>query len=108
MVCGPVPLLRSEDAFEPLRRDALLLQEGLGPTRDIPAPDVNTNPQVMAWIMDQYSKYHGHSPAVVTGKPLELYGSRGRDSATGRGLLQIAREILKDVGSEVKRNRFAI
>lgn len=84
------------------------VQDVLGPTRDIPAPDVNTNPQVMAWIMDQYSKYHGHSPAVVTGKPLELYGSRGRDSATGRGLLQVAREILKDVGSEVKRNRFAV
>jgi len=84
------------------------VQDVIGPTRDIPAPDINTNPQVMAWIMDQYSKYHGHSPAVVTGKPLELYGSRGRDSATGRGLLQVAREILKDVGSEVKRNRFAV
>jgi glutamate dehydrogenase (NAD(P)+) len=84
------------------------IHDVIGPTRDIPAPDVNTNPQVMAWIMDQYSKYHGHSPAVVTGKPLELYGCRGREAATGRGLLFIAREILRDVGSSVKGTRFAV
>src|SRR6266511_2571518 len=70
------------------------IQDVIGPTRDIPAPDVNTNPQVMAWIMDQYSKYHGHSPAVVTGKPLDLYGSKGREAATGRGILYVCREIL--------------
>lgn len=80
----------------------------IGPTRDIPAPDVNTNPQVMAWIMDQYSKYHGHSPAVVTGKPLDLYGSRGREAATGRGLLFVAREILRDVNLPMKGTRFAV
>src|SRR4051812_3547177 len=84
------------------------VQDIIGPTRDIPAPDVNTNPQVMAWIMDQYSKYHGHSPAVVTGKPIDLYGSKGREAATGRGLLFICREILRDVGSQVKATRFAI
>ncbi len=84
------------------------IQDIIGPTRDIPAPDVNTNPQVMAWIMDQYSKYHGHSPAVVTGKPIDLYGSRGREAATGRGLLYIAREIARDVGLPVKGTRFAI
>jgi glutamate dehydrogenase (NAD(P)+) len=84
------------------------IQDIIGPTRDIPAPDVNTNPQVMAWIMDQYSKYHGHSPAVVTGKPIDLYGSRGREAATGRGLLHIAREIARDVGLPVKGTRFAI
>jgi glutamate dehydrogenase (NAD(P)+) len=80
----------------------------IGPNRDIPGPDVNTNPQVMAWIMDQYSRYHGHSPAVVTGKPLELYGSRGRESATARGLLAICREILRDVGLPMKGTRFAV
>jgi glutamate dehydrogenase (NAD(P)+) len=80
----------------------------IGPTRDIIGPDMNTNPQVMAWIMDQYSRYHGHSPAVVTGKPLELYGSRGRDSATARGLLYVCREILKDVGLPMQGTRFAI
>jgi glutamate dehydrogenase (NAD(P)+) len=80
----------------------------IGPNRDIPAPDVNTNPQVMAWVMDQYSKYHGHSPAVVTGKPLELYGSRGREAATARGLQYIGREILRDVGLSPQGTRFAI
>ncbi|MBX5484259.1 MAG: glutamate dehydrogenase [Myxococcaceae bacterium] len=80
----------------------------IGPTRDIPAPDVNTNPQVMAWIMDQYSKYHGHSPAVVTGKPIDLYGSRGREAATGRGVLYVIREILRDVALPIKGTRFAI
>jgi glutamate dehydrogenase (NAD(P)+) len=80
----------------------------IGPTRDVPGPDMNTNPQVMAWIMDQYSKYHGHSPAVVTGKPVELYGSRGRDSATARGLLAICRQILQDVGLPMQGMRFAV
>jgi glutamate dehydrogenase (NAD(P)+) len=84
------------------------IQDVIGPTRDIPAPDINTNPQVMAWIMDQYSKYHGHSPAVVTGKPIDLYGSRGREAATGRGILYTCREVLRDVGLPVKGTRFAI
>ncbi|MFT3710485.1 MAG: Glu/Leu/Phe/Val dehydrogenase dimerization domain-containing protein [Archangium sp.] len=84
------------------------VHEVIGPTRDIPGPDVNTNPQVMAWIMDQYSKYHGHSPAAVTGKPVELYGSRGRDSATARGLLVVCRQILQDVGLPMKGMRFAV
>jgi glutamate dehydrogenase (NAD(P)+) len=84
------------------------IQDVIGPTRDIPAPDVNTNPQVMAWIMDQYARYHGHAPAVVTGKPLDLYGSKGREAATGRGLLYICREILRDVGMQARGTRFAI
>lgn len=84
------------------------VQDVIGPTRDVPGPDINTNPQVMAWVMDQYSRYHGHSPAVVTGKPLELYGCRGRDTATARGLLSICREILKDVGMPMAGTRFAV
>jgi glutamate dehydrogenase (NAD(P)+) len=80
----------------------------IGPTRDIPGPDMNTNPQVMAWIMDQYSKYHGHAPAVVTGKPVELYGSRGRETATARGLLSVCKQILQDVGLPLKGMRFAV
>jgi glutamate dehydrogenase (NAD(P)+) len=59
----------------------------LGPNRDIPAPDVNTSPRVMAWIMDEYGKLYGDTPAVVTGKPVSLGGSLGRDSATGRGVV---------------------
>jgi glutamate dehydrogenase (NAD(P)+) len=59
----------------------------LGPTRDVPAPDVNTNAQVMAWMMDEYGKLHGDTPAIVTGKPISLGGSRGREAATGRGVV---------------------
>ena len=64
----------------------------IGPQRDIPAPDVNTNAQVMAWMMDEYGKLHGHSPAIVTGKPLSLGGSEGREAATGRGVVFCFRE----------------
>ena len=84
------------------------IQDVIGPTRDIPAPDMNTNPQVMAWIFDQYSKFHGHSPAVVTGKPLDLYGSKGREAATGRGLLYTCREVMRDLGLPLKGTRFAL
>ncbi len=84
------------------------IQDFIGPTRDIPAPDVNTNPQVMAWIMDQYSKFHGHSPAVVTGKPLDLYGSRGREAATGRGVLYATREVLRDMQLPMAGTRFSV
>ncbi|MEA2271371.1 MAG: glutamate dehydrogenase [Solirubrobacteraceae bacterium] len=63
------------------------IEKVLGPTRDIPAPDVNTNAQVMAWMMDEYGKLHGHTPAIVTGKPIALEGSYGREAATGRGVI---------------------
>ena len=63
-----------------------------------PAPDVNTNAKVMGWIMDEYSKYHGFSPGVVTGKPLDLFGSPGREEATGRGCLYVLEEALKEQG----------
>jgi glutamate dehydrogenase (NAD(P)+) len=65
----------------------------LGPYRDIPAPDMNTNAQVMAWIMDEYSGRQGYSPAVVTGKPIGLGGSAGREAATGRGVVFVFEEI---------------
>ncbi len=64
----------------------------IGVNVDIPAPDVNTNAQVMSWFMDEYSQLHGYSPAIVTGKPLELGGSEGREAATGRGTAIITRE----------------
>ena len=63
------------------------IKEIIGPYKDIPAPDVNTNAQIMAWVMSEYSKYGGFSPAVVTGKPIFLYGSEGREEATGRGVV---------------------
>ena len=73
----------------------------IGPQQDIPAPDVNTGAQHMAWIYDQYSKLHGHSPGVVTGKPIELYGSLGREAATGRGVAIATREVPKAQGKSV-------
>lgn len=82
--------------------------EFIGPQEDIPAPDMNTNAQVMAWIMDQYSTLHGHSPAVVTGKPLELYGAEGREAATGRGVVHITRQLLEDADRDISRTTFAI
>lgn len=71
-----------------------LIKEIIGPTIDIPAPDVNTNAQIMGWIMNEYSKFHGFSPGVVTGKPVELFGSLGRDEATGRGIMYVLQECL--------------
>src|SRR6185437_1661982 len=68
----------------------------LGPQLDIPAPDMGTNAQTMAWIVDQYSKYHGWTPSVVTGKPIELGGSAGREAATGRGIAMITQSVLDD------------
>ena len=74
------------------------LKDVIGPTTDIPAPDMNTDGSVMAWIMDEYSKYEGFSPGVVTGKPLHLFGSDGREEATGRGVAHVTVAALKDEG----------
>ncbi len=84
------------------------IHEVIGPHRDIPAPDVNTNAQIMAWIMNEYSRIHGFSPAVVTGKPVELHGSPGRDEATGLGVVFCIEEALRRQGAEVKDKTFAI
>jgi glutamate dehydrogenase (NAD(P)+) len=72
------------------------IKEVIGPTLDIPAPDVNTNAKVMGWIMDEYSKFSGFSPGVVTGKPVHLFGSEGREEATGRGVMLVLEEVLKE------------
>jgi glutamate dehydrogenase (NAD(P)+) len=80
----------------------------IGPHTDIPAPDMNTNAQVMSWIFDQYSRRYGFSPGVVTGKPVGLHGSLGRDAATGRGCLVTIREVLKAQGKKLEKTRFAI
>jgi glutamate dehydrogenase (NAD(P)+) len=80
----------------------------IGPGLDIPAPDMGSNSQTMAWIVDQYSKYHGWTPAVVTGKPIELGGSEGREQATGQGLFFAAEAVLADHGMDIKGSRFAI
>ena len=91
------------------RRFVQQIHDIIGPHTDIPAPDMNTNAQVMAWIMDEYSKIHGFSPAVVTGKPVDLFGSRGREEATGRGVVFALEEYLKDSGTgEVRGKTFAV
>ncbi len=74
------------------------LDETIGPQRDIPAPDVGTDAQVMAWIMDEWGKLHGDAPAVVTGKPISLGGSYGRETATGRGVMDVFGEAAPLVG----------
>src|SRR2546426_2180159 len=80
----------------------------LGPYRDIPAPDVNTNAQVMAWILDEYSSRHGYTPAAVTGKPVSLGGSLGREEATGRGVMYVMAEYARDFGVPLKGSRVVI
>ncbi len=80
----------------------------LGPYRDIPAPDVNTNAQVMAWILDEYSSRQGYTPAVVTGKPVSLGGSLGREEATGRGVMYVMQEYARDFGIPLKGGRVVI
>jgi glutamate dehydrogenase (NAD(P)+) len=95
--CDPLQMSRSE--LDRLTRAFVQqMKEVIGPTLDIPAPDVNTNAEVMAWIMDEYSRHCGFSPGVVTGKPVHLFGSVGRDEATGRGVMYVAREALRTQG----------
>ena len=93
--CDPVNM--SEKEVERVTRKFINgVHECIGPYKDIPAPDVNTNAQVMAWIMDEYSKINGFSPAVVTGKPTDLHGSEGREAATGRGIVNVIESLLND------------
>ena len=95
--CDPTKLNRFE--VNAITRDFVSrIHEVIGPTSDIPAPDVNTNAEVMGWFMDEYSRYNGFSPGVVTGKPLELFGSQGREEATGRGVMYSLIEALKPSG----------
>jgi glutamate dehydrogenase (NAD(P)+) len=81
----------------------------IGPERDVPAPDVNTNPQTMAWIMDTYSMHkRQNTTAVVTGKPLSLGGSRGRTEATGRGCMVVTLQALRRFGMDASNTRVVI
>jgi glutamate dehydrogenase (NAD(P)+) len=81
----------------------------LGPTRDVPSPDLNTNAQTMAWVLDEYGRKNGYQPACVTGKPLELGGSQGREAATGKGVAICAREAwTKVLGRDLKGARVAL
>ncbi len=91
------------------RRYTFAIESIIGPDKDIPAPDVNTNAQTMAWVLDTYSMLNGHPcPGVVTGKPLELGGSKGRPSATGRGVVISTKLILNKYGRKLDGTRLAI
>ena len=84
------------------------IEKVLGPTRDIPAPDIGTNAQTMAWFMDEYGKLHGHTPAIVTGKPISLEGSFGREAATGRGCVYMFREAAPQLGLSPADTTFVV
>ena len=87
------------------RRYTLNIEHLLAPNRDIPAPDLGTNAQTMAWMMDAYGQLHGYSPAIVTGKPVELGGSLGREAATGRGVSYVLDEAAKAHGLRPTESR---
>jgi glutamate dehydrogenase (NAD(P)+) len=108
IACDPTQLSKGE--LERLtRRYAADLSDLFGPESDIPAPDVNTNEQVMAWFMDTYSMHVRRTEtAVVTGKPLEIGGSRGRREATGRGVLFCTREACKHLRMPLKGAKVAV
>jgi len=92
--CSPRQM--SEDELNRLtRRYTQSIEHLLGPSRDIPAPDMGTDSKTMAWMMDAYGQIHGHTPAIVTGKPVELGGSYGRESATGRGVVYVLGEAVR-------------
>jgi glutamate dehydrogenase (NAD(P)+) len=108
IICDPTRMSRRE--LEALtRRYVAEIVDAIGPERDVPAPDVNTNEQIMAWFMDTYSMHVGHTAtAVVTGKPVELGGSLGRREATGRGVTIVTREAAKHLGVRLKGASIAV
>jgi glutamate dehydrogenase (NAD(P)+) len=100
--------LTSLEKEEVIRRWTRTLINVLGPNRDIPAPDLGTDAQAMAWLMDEYHKLEGFQPACVTGKPVGLFGAPGREEATGRGVAQIAAATLEENGKKVEGATVAI
>jgi len=108
VICDPRKLSQGE--LERItRRYTAGIMDILGPDRDVPAPDVNTNEQTMAWLMDTYSmNVRKTTTAVVTGKPIALGGSRGRTEATGRGVMLICREALKKLGLRPENSRVVV
>jgi glutamate dehydrogenase (NAD(P)+) len=108
IVCDPTRMSPRE--LEALtRRYVAEIVDAIGPEKDVPAPDVNTNAQVMAWVMDTYSMHVGHTAtAVVTGKPVEMGGSLGRREATGRGVMIVTREAARHLGLDISRATVAL
>jgi glutamate dehydrogenase (NAD(P)+) len=100
IACDPTSL--SDHELQRLTRAFVQkIHDVIGPQTDIPAPDMGTNAQTMGWIVDEYAKFHGWAPGVVTGKPIELGGSLGRDAATGRGLLFAMQNLFADAGKSI-------
>ena len=108
IICDPTKMSRRE--LEALtRRYVAEIIDAIGPDKDVPAPDVNTNEQVMAWVMDTYSMHVGYTAtAVVTGKPIVMGGSLGRREATGRGVMITTREAAKHLGIDIKGATVAV
>ena len=108
VICDPTTMSKRE--IEALtRRYIAEIIDAIGPEKDVPAPDVNTNEQIMAWVMDTYSMHVGHTTtSVVTGKPVEMGGSLGRHEATGRGVMIAARESARHLGFDLKGATVAV
>ena len=108
IICNPKEMSQGE--LERLSRAYIqAIHQFIGPDKDIPAPDVYTNPQIMAWMMDEYSKIAGKNQfGVITGKPLSLWGSAGRGDATARGGIYILREAAKECGVDLKKASVAV
>jgi len=108
VICDP-DVLSPGELERITRRYTSEIMDIIGPDRDVPAPDINTNPQTMAWIMDTYSMHVRHTvTGVVTGKPLALGGSRGRNEATGRGCMIVTMQALRRFGLDVANTRVVI
>src|SRR5678816_239426 len=108
VICDPTKMSKRE--IEALtRRYIAEIIDAIGPEKDVPAPDVNTDAQIMAWVMDTYSMHVGYtSTAVVTGKPIEMGGSLGRREATGRGVMITTREAAKHLGMDITKATVAV
>jgi len=108
VICDP-DLLSPGELERITRRYTSEIMDIIGPERDVPAPDINTNPQTMAWVMDTYSMHKRQTvTAVVTGKPLALGGSRGRTEATGRGCMIVTMQALRHLGMDSSSTRVVI
>jgi glutamate dehydrogenase (NAD(P)+) len=108
VICDP-KLLSDQELEKITRRYTSEIMDFIGPERDVPAPDVNTNDQIMAWMMDTYSMHQRHTTTgVVTGKPMALGGSRGRPEATGRGCMMVTLKALQQLGIPYDKARVVI
>jgi glutamate dehydrogenase (NAD(P)+) len=107
-VCVDPSALSKKELERVTRKFIDQIHDVIGPREDIPAPDMGTNHEIMAWIRNQWEKYHGFNPACVTGKPAEHYGAEGREEATGRGVGILAFKLLGRLGRKPKDTRVAI